>query len=314
MTTSSAPATTEFTVPESAAGLRLDQCIARCVPGLSRRTARIALDLGAVFVDRKRVKVASRIMRLGQLVRVNIGSAFFNATQSAGNEARALDEAKLPQPELLFEDEHVLVVFKPAGLLTAPTPEGDRNNLLSVLSRRTHPPETLYIVHRLDLPTSGILVVARTALANRVLSETFRAHSLVRRYDVWVAGHVKECTQTVRVPVSAKPAVTHLETQRHYTTVNGLAFTHLRATLETGRTHQIRIHVASLGHPVLADQKYGQRSSWHPPRLALHACHLSLSHPVTREPLSFDAAIPSDLNSWLAQLTSPSHPSETLGP
>jgi 23S rRNA pseudouridine1911/1915/1917 synthase len=299
--TSATPETTEFRVPAEAAGLRLDQCLARCVPGLSRRTARIALDLGAVFVDRKRIKVASRVMRVGQAVRVTIGSAFFKATQNTGANARNQDEAKLPQPDILFEDEHVVVVFKPAGLLSAPTPESDRNNLLSMLSRRTHPPQTLHIVHRLDLHTSGILVLARTELANRVLSETFRLHNLVRRYDVWVEGHAPLGLRTTNAPVGGKPATTHFETLSHHTAAAGAPFSHLQATLETGRTHQIRIHSSSSGHPVLADQRYGQRASWHPPRLALHACHLTVPHPFNQQPLSFDAPVPPDLASWLLQ-------------
>lgn len=303
MTTVPAPATTEFQVPAEVAGLRLDQCLARCVPGLSRRTARVALDLGAVFVDRKRVKVASRIVRAGQTVRVNIGTAFFNATQSPGLQARARDEASLPQPDVLFEDEHVVVVSKPAGLLSAPTPESDRNNLVSLLSRRTQPPQPLYVVHRLDLHTSGILAVARTELANRVLSETFRKHTLTRRYDVWVEGHFPEGLQTTHIPVGGKAATTHFETLRTYMSQTGAAFTHVRATLETGRTHQIRIHTSSLGHPVLADLKYGQRAPWHPPRLALHACHLTLPHPVNNQPLVFDAPVPSDLADWLLRIT-----------
>jgi 23S rRNA pseudouridine1911/1915/1917 synthase len=293
------PASTEFRVPPEAAGMRLDQCLARCVPGLSRRTARIALDLGAVFVDRKRVKVASRVMRTGQTVRVNIGSAFFNATRSTGDDARSQDEAKLPQPDVLFEDEHLMVVFKPAGLLSAPTPESDRNNLVSLLARRTHPAQHLYVVHRLDLHTSGILVLARTELANRVLSETFRQHTLTRRYDVWVDGQVSFMSHTARTPVGGKAAITHFEAQRCYTTENGASFTHLRATLETGRTHQIRIHTSTLGHPVLADQKYGRRADWHPPRLALHACHLTLPHPLDARTLSFDAPVPLDISTWI---------------
>lgn len=310
MTTASAPATTEFQVPTDVAGLRLDQCLARCVPGLSRRTARVALDLGAVFVDRKRVKVASRIMRAGQTVRVNIGTAFFNATQSAGLVARARDEAALPQPDVLFEDEHLVVVFKPAGLLSAPTPESDRNNLLSVLARRTQPPRPLYVVHRLDLHTSGILALARTELANRVLSETFRNHTLTRRYDVWVEGRFPESSQTTHMPVGGKPAITHFETLSTLATPDGAEFSHVRATLETGRTHQIRIHTSSLGHPVLADLKYGQRAPWHPPRLALHACHLTLPHPVNHQPLVFDAPVPSDLADWLHRVTEGTHSQE----
>jgi 23S rRNA pseudouridine1911/1915/1917 synthase len=314
------PPTAEFEVPSDAAGLRLDQCLARCVTGLSRRTARIALDLGGIFVDNKRVKVASRKVYPGQRVRVYLGTAFANATKATGRDARARDEAKLPPPRILYEDEHVITVFKPAGLLTAPTPESDRNNLLSVLSHRTQPPERLFVVHRLDLHTSGVLIIARSELANQRLSETFRTHTLTRQYEVWVSGHVPEQEFSVTTPVGGKPAITHFRVLRRLTIpeANGSAVspddgssanatqhpvTHLEATLETGRTHQIRIHASSMGHPVLADPKYGQRESWHPRRLALHAKRLALPHPATGEPLDFVAPPPEDLEAWLANVT-----------
>lgn len=314
------PPTAEFEVPSDAAGLRLDQCLARCVTGLSRRTARIALDLGGIFVDNKRVKVASRTVYPGQRIRVYLGTAFANATKATGREARARDEAKLPPLRVLYEDEHVITVFKPAGLLTAPTPESDRNNLLSVLAHRTQPPERLFVVHRLDLHTSGVLIIARSELANQRLSETFRSHTLTRQYEVWVSGDVQEREFSVTTPVGGKPAITHFRVLRQLTIpstnspavgsdvrpsgdATGHLVTHLEATLETGRTHQIRIHASSIGHSVLADPRYGQRESWHPRRLALHAKRLALLHPVTQQPLDFVAPSPEDLEEWLANAT-----------
>lgn len=298
-TAASAPST-QFDVPPDAAGLRLDQCLARFVPGMSRRTARIALDLGGVFVDNKRVKVASRQVYPGQRIRVHLGTAFATATKATGRQARAQDEAKLPPARVIYEDEHLIAVFKPAGLLSAPTPESDRNNLISVLSHRTDTPERLFVVHRLDLHTSGVLIVARTEAANQRLSEVFRTHELQRSYEAWVAGHVEEAEFSVRVPVGGKSATTHFRVLQHLWR-DGQPLTHLQAVLETGRTHQIRIHAASKGHPVLADLKYGNRETWHPPRLALHAKRLSLLHPISRVALDLVSPPPDDLEAWLSE-------------
>lgn len=289
----------QFEVPADATGLRLDQCLARCIPGLSRRTARIALDLGGVFIDNKRVKVASRKVYPGQQVRVHLGTAFATATKATGRDARARDEAKLPPPQILFEDEHLIAVVKPAGLLSAPTPESDRNNLVSVLSHRTSPPERLFVVHRLDLHTSGVLVVARSEAANQRLSEIFRVHDLTRCYETWVSGHVASPSFTVSTPVGGKPATTHFRVLAHLDSEQH-PITHLEAILETGRTHQIRIHAASIGHPVLADLRYGVRDTWHPPRLALHAKELTFAHPSTGVPLALSAPTAEDLERWLA--------------
>ncbi len=295
----SAPST-QFEVPSDAAGLRLDQCLARCVPELSRRTARVAVDLGGVFVDNKRVKVASRKVYPGQKIRVHLGTALSTATKATGRHARAQDEAKLPPARIIFEDDQLIAAFKPAGLLSAPTPESDRNNLISVLSHRTEPPERLFVVHRLDLHTSGVLVVARTEAANQRLSEVFRTHELERSYEAWVAGHVEETEFSVRVPVGGKPAITHFRVLEHLWHEEH-PITHVEAVLETGRTHQIRIHAASKGHPVLADLKYGHREVWHPPRLALHAKRLSLLHPISGMPLELVSPPPDDLGGWLSR-------------
>lgn len=288
----------EFDVPAEASGLRLDQCLARCVEPLSRSSARVALDLGAVFVDDRRVKVASRKVVAGQHVEVHLGGAFERAHKQVGRAARARDEAHLPAYRVLFEDEHLVAVYKPAGLLSAPTPEGDSGNLQMQLSRRGAP---VFVVHRLDLQTSGVLVYAKTSASNHALGELFRQHDLTRRYDVFAAGASRDENFSVRQSLSGKPALTHFRRLAQHA-----SFCHLEATLETGRTHQIRRHLLSRGLPVLADAEYSRREPWHPQRLALHAKHLSFVHPATRAPLAFDVDLPDDLASWLAASTASS--------
>lgn len=286
---------TRFKVPAEAAGLRLDQCLARCVPELSRRTARIALDLGAVFVGRKRVKVASRAVEVGQEITVHLGGAFERATRQVGRAARSSDEQALPPPEVLYEDGDLIVVNKAAGVLTAPTPESDRNNLLSQLRQRVG--MELFVVHRIDLQTSGVLVFAKNAHANRSLAEVFREHQLTRRYDVLASGVFPPELQTIEADVGGKRAVTHLTLVQQRP-----LYCHLEATLETGRTHQIRIHLNGVGHPVLADPKYGPgRQRWHPPRLALHARTLAFPHPADGRLVTFETALPEDLRAFLAR-------------
>jgi 23S rRNA pseudouridine1911/1915/1917 synthase len=286
----------EFRVPEDVAGLRLDQCLARCVEQLSRTSARVALDLGAVFVDHRRVKVASRRVSAGQHIAVNLGGAFERAQKHVGREARAEDEARLPEYQVLFEDEHVVVVNKPAGLLSAPTPEGDWGNLQTLLARRQRPESSMYVVQRLDLQTSGVMLFAKTALSNEKLSSLFRTHSLIRRYDAFSAGAAESDLFSVQQSLSGKTALTHFRRLAQYPD-----FCHLEATLETGRTHQIRRHLQGRGLPVLADLEYGQRAPWHPARLALHAKYLNLAHPISGASLEFEVPLPADLANWLQQ-------------
>jgi 23S rRNA pseudouridine1911/1915/1917 synthase len=280
-----------FEVPDSADQLRLDQCLAQCVPGLSRRMARVIIDLGGVFIDKKRVKVASRKVFRGQRIAVHRGGAFERATKVTGKQARARDEAALPQFRVLFEDEHVVAIDKPAGLLSAPTPESDRNNLLSILAEtRAH----VSVVHRLDLQASGVMIFAKTGEANEKLSDLFREHTLTRRYDVLVAGVPAQQTLHVTVPVQGKPAATDFRCVEAFE-----RFSHLEATLHTGRTHQIRLHLVHVGLPVLADPRYAPRADWHPPRLALHAKLLELAHPVSGDTLTLSSPLPPELADWL---------------
>jgi 23S rRNA pseudouridine1911/1915/1917 synthase len=294
-----------FTVAQAEAGLRLDQALAARVPGLSRRRARLLLDIGGVFVDGRRVKVAGRPVHVGEKIVANLGGALERATQKLGRAARADDEARLPTFGVVFEDEDIVVVEKPSGLLTAPTPESDRNNLASLLGRREGGAPVL-VVHRIDLETSGLLVFAKTPLANNVLSEKFRTHDLGREYLAVVAGAFPDGLRVIDRMVNGRRAVTHVSVEERV----GASATMIRCRLETGRTHQIRLHAQAVGHPVLGDPRYGGVPfSPRPPRMALHATLLAFAHPRTGAPLSFESPWPAELAAWVAALRE--HPSQS---
>ncbi len=271
-----------FAVADDEAGLRLDQVLPRHVEGLSRRKARAVIDTGGVFVDRARVKIAGRPVRAGQTIEVSIGGA--------------LDRQAGPEPRIVHEDADVIVVDKPAGLVTAPTPESDRGDLLDVLTRRYG---EVYLVHRLDLPTSGLLVFARTRDANKRLGDAFKAHDVDREYRAVAVGAV--AAQTIDRPIDGRRAVTHVEA------VEALAgATLLAVRLETGRGHQIRIHLAGIGHPVAGDREHGGAAeralSPRAPRLALHARVLGFTHPATGERVRFESELPAELSAWIDRL------------
>jgi 23S rRNA pseudouridine1911/1915/1917 synthase len=275
---------TRFEVAAEEEGLRLDQVIPRHVAGLSRRKARAVIDAGGVFVERARVKVASRPVRAGQAIEVNIGGA--------------LDRPAPPPPVIVHVDEHVIVADKPAGVVTAPTPESDRGDLLDQLARRYG---EVYLVHRIDLPTSGLLVFARTREANRRLGEAFVAHDVDREYLAVAVGAV--AAQTIDRPIEGRRAVTYVEPAESLA-----GATLVRVRLETGRTHQIRIHLAGIGHPIAGDAQHGGEASRtfvpRPPRLALHAGVLGFTHPATGARVRFVSELPADLAPWIARLRS----------
>jgi 23S rRNA pseudouridine1911/1915/1917 synthase len=259
--------------------------VPRHVDGLSRRKARAVIDVGGVFVDRHRVKVAGRPVRAGQTIEVTIGGA--------------LERAEPPAAAIVFEDAHVIVADKPAGLVTAPTPESDRGDLLDQLQRRSG---EVYLVHRLDLPTSGLLVFARTRAANKQLGDAFVRHDIDREYRAVALGEV--AAQTIARPIDGRDAITHVAP------IEALAdATLVGVRLETGRTHQIRIHLAGLGHPVAGDSQHGgeRARTFVPkaPRLALHAAVLGFTHPATGERVRFESAMPPELAAWIARLRPP---------
>lgn len=295
---SGTPRKVRLEVVAADAGMRLDQYLAARIEGLSRRKARVLLDIGGVFVDRARVKVASRKVRPGQVIEAHLGGALERATGEVGRRARERDAAALPAYRVVHQDDDVIVVDKPAGLLTAPTPESDRNNLADLLGRTVGP---VHVVHRIDLHTSGLLVFARTDAANRELSARFRAHEVVREYLAVLAGDLA-APATVELAVEGRRAVSHFAVEER---IGGLA-TVARVRLETGRTHQIRIHGRHLGHPVLGDARYGARSpelaGREPPRMALHATRLGFRRPGGDDALDFVSPLPDDLADWLQRL------------
>lgn len=290
--------THKLTVTPADKGLRLDQLLAARVPGLSRRKARVLLDLGGVFVDGARTKVAGKVLRPGQVVIANLGGALDRASGEVGREARARDERDLPAFGIVHEDPDLVVVDKPAGLLTAPTPESDRSNLSKLLEEKLGAP--IFVVHRIDLDTSGLLVFARTAEANRALAERFRVHDVDRRYLAALKGVLGEDEITVDVPVAGRRAVTHVRAIERREGV-----TRVECRLETGRTHQIRLHTKHLGHPVLGDRQHGERSLVDPPRMALHAAVLGFVHPRSGEAMRFERPWPEDLATWWASVAIP---------
>jgi 23S rRNA pseudouridine1911/1915/1917 synthase len=294
----SAPTRVVFTVTEEDAGRRLDQVLAARVPGLSRRQARVLLDIGGVFVDKRRVKIAGKPMYVGEEVVAVLGGALARATKRPGLAARDEDEQRLPAYAVVFEDDDIVVVDKPAGLLTAPTPESDRNNLADQLARRPGKGDEIFVVHRIDLETSGLVVLAKTPDANRALSARFRDHDIERAYLTVVAGAFPAGISSVDKPIAGRRAVTHVEIREHL----DAGATFLSCRLETGRTHQIRIHLSGLGHPVLGDARYGRAWAPAPPRMALHATTLGFAHPGDGRPLTFTSPWPPDLTPWLAGL------------
>lgn len=301
--------TVSFVAAPDDVGQRLDQLLAKRIEGLSRRQARTLLDLGGVFVNKVRTKFAARPTQVADEITAYIGGALSRAKNQVGTAAREEDASKLPAYEVMFEDEDIVVVNKPAGLLTAPTPESDRNNLADMLSRRGQRRSRLFVVHRLDLQTSGVLVFAKSPWANRVLSERFAVHDMFREYLAVVAGAFPGDVTTIDRPVGGKRAVTHVEVVERL----GERATVLRLRLETGRTHQIRLHVRGFGCQVLGDPDVPKAKGLPlPPRMALHAARLHFAHPVTREALAYEAPVPSELGAYITRLRNSAH--EPSGP
>lgn len=275
-----------FTVPPEDGTLRLDQLVAKHT-GLSRRQAREALSLGGVQVDRARVKVAGKLIKPGREVTV------------------AFDETLPEVPDVdvpvVFEDDWLLAVNKPAGLPTQGTWTSDRHDLLALL-RRQRPDLKLYLHHRLDQPTSGLLLFSKAAEANKGLTAQFEGRDLEKLYLARISGAMEPCT--VEEPIGRlrnanpgrfgcagdlmdpRPARTDFRPATAEETA-GLAPGHwIVARLHTGRTHQIRVHLAHLGRPILGDTLYGGAADT---RLWLHAWRLGLQHPVTGERLDLEA-------------------------
>jgi 23S rRNA pseudouridine1911/1915/1917 synthase len=289
-------------VTPALAGLRLDQALARLLPEESRNRLARLVEEGAVLVDGERARPRDKV-RGGERLDVTL---LARPEESAFRpEAIALD--------VVHEDADVLVVAKPAGLVVHPGSGNWAGTMLNALLHRVPALKLLPragIVHRLDKETSGLLVVAKHEAAMQHLVRQLQARTVKRTYlaiargvvasegkvDAPIGRHPVQRTR-MAVVASGKHAVTHYRVRERYA-----AHTLLECDLETGRTHQIRVHLASIGHPLEGDPVYGGRGARRLPRQALHAWKLAFVHPGTGKMVRFTAPPPDDFEALVASL------------
>jgi 23S rRNA pseudouridine1911/1915/1917 synthase len=289
--------TLRLSVPDEAAGGRLDQFLGTLSEVGSRAAAERALAAGAVLVDgRKRSK--SHRLEGGEELTVEVADA---APSTLVPEELSL--------RIAYEDEHLLVVDKPAGLVVHPAPGHPTGTLVhGLLAHEAAGGEEADrpgIVHRLDRDTSGLLVVARSPEAHRRLEKLVREHALEREYLALVCGRPRSRTGRIEAPIgrdrrdrtrhsldtaTPRDAVTHFEVAEELP-----RHTLLRVRLETGRTHQIRVHLAEIGLPVAGDAVYGRPGELGLERQFLHAARLAFPHPFSGERVECESPLPADL-------------------
>ena len=292
-----------MTVPVDLAGLRLDQALARLVPEESRTRLARLIEEGHVRVDGEPASNARLKLRSGETVELELAP-------------RPAQGAPRPQKIALaiaHEDDDVIVVDKPAGLVVHPGNGNPEGTLLNALLHHAPANADLPrggIVHRLDKDTSGLLVVARTEAAQLSLVRQLQARTVKRTYLALARGKVaaegtvdapmgRHPVQRTRMAVvrGGKPAVTHYRVRQRFG-----QHTLLECDLETGRTHQIRVHLASIGHAIEGDPVYGGRGARLIGRQALHAWKLAFDHPRNGATVSFESPLPADFRELLARL------------
>lgn len=261
-------------------------------------------------------------------IMLNGSRVFINVKVTAGDvvEIRMLQEYSddiLPQPlpiHILYEDDHLLIVNKEAGMIVHPTIGHYTNTLANGVVyhwQQAGVKHRFRPIHRLDQYTSGIVAIAKNRYVHHLLSEALKSRQIDRHYVALVHGCVLQSSGTIDAPidrapddphrrmvtVEGYPAITHYEVIKRYAHM-----TMIRATLETGRTHQIRVHFQHIGHPLLGDPLYGvddrQIDPIHPlqiDRQALHAIQLSFAHPLTKKSLTFKAPLPPDMEKLVAE-------------
>jgi 23S rRNA pseudouridine1911/1915/1917 synthase len=302
----------EVAVPEGLDGLRLDAAVARLF-GLSRAAAADLVDSGAVVIDGVRHE---RTHRVG-------AGAVLNVALPRPVALPAVVAAPVDGLTVVYDDGDLAVVDKPVGVATHASPGWDGPTVTGGLAAMGYrlsefgPAERGGVVHRLDVGTSGLLVVAKSERAYRELKDAFRSRRVDKGYHALVQGHPDPLRGTVDAPIDrhpsatfrfavvagGKPSITHYETIEAFPAASLLA-----VTLETGRTHQIRVHMAALRHPCVGDTTYGAD-----PVLAgrlgltrqwLHAVRLGFAHPADGRPMQFTSDYPPDLRHALEVLRS----------
>ncbi|MEZ5436173.1 MAG: 23S rRNA pseudouridine(1911/1915/1917) synthase RluD [Pseudomonadales bacterium] len=300
----------------STSGLRVDQVAAELFAEFSRARLQAWIKSGELLVDGNTVRAKDKV-HYGSVMSL---AAAVPVSENWSAQAIALD--------IVYEDAALLVINKPAGLVVHPgagSPDGTMLNALLFHDPTLASVPRAGIVHRLDKDTTGLLVVARTLQAHTDLVRQLQARTMKREYEAVVCG-VLTAGGTVDAPIgrhprdrvkmavvaTGKPAVTHYRVLQRFETL-----THVRCQLESGRTHQIRVHMAHIGHPLLGDAVYGgttrlrlpkqaqeatRRLLQQFPRQALHAAQLGLVHPETEEDMQWQAPLPSDMQQLLQVL------------
>lgn len=305
----------EARIGDGADGWRLDRALADAIPTLSRERLKVLIAGGKVSRAGELARDPARRARGGDLFAVAVPEP-----EPAHNEAQDIPL------RIAFEDEHLLVIDKPAGLVVHPAAGNLDGTLVNALLHHCRGGLSGIggvarpgIVHRIDKDTSGLMVAAKTDRAHEGLAKQFAAHSIDRRYRAIVAGQPRPADGTVDAPLArsatnrkkvaivagGKRAVTHYRTMER---LRDAALVECR--LETGRTHQVRVHMASIGHALLGDPVYGRakgdtaallrRLGFH--RQALHAAYLGFSHPVTSRAMAFESAWPGDMQELFSHL------------
>ena len=282
--------------------MRLDQALAQLMPEHSRSRIKSWIEAGRVMLSGEPA-AAKRRLRGGELVAV----VPLTDPRSMAIVAQKMDL------EIVHEDDVLIVIDKPAGLVVHPGSGNWAGTLANALLH--HAPQLAAvaragIVHRLDKDTTGLLVIAKTPTAHTDLVRQLQARSVRREYLALATGDLAR-SGTIDAPIgrhpvkrtsmavvaTGKPAVTRYEVRERFGDVTLLA-----CRLETGRTHQIRVHLASIAHPLLGDPAYGRRHPLAFGRQALHAWRLGLIHPRTRQPVEWEAPLPADFSALLATL------------
>jgi 23S rRNA pseudouridine1911/1915/1917 synthase len=298
--------TFELEIPAALGGKRLDQAVASLLPDYSRSRIQQWIEAGQVLLNGAAASVKQKVYG-GEVVLVVAQIA--PAEQVHQAEAIGLD--------IVFEDDALLVINKPPGLVVHPGAGNWSGTLMNALLHHgplAHELPRAGIVHRLDKDTSGLLVVAKTLPAHTALVRDLQARTVKRTYQAVALGYFDMASGTVeggigRHPTQrtrmalldhgGKPSVTHWRVLRQFEQA-----ALIECRLETGRTHQIRVHMTHLGHPLVGDAVYGPRKP--PiafPRQALHAWRLGLDHPSTGEPMQWEAPLPQDMVDLLESLS-----------
>ncbi len=299
----------EYTVPDEVVGLRLDKAITVLCEELSRNAVQQLIDENNILVN------GTPANKKYSVKKNDIITVVFPELKEL-----SVDAENIPL-DIIYEDEHLLVVNKPKGMVVHPAAGNYSGTLVNALLY--HCGNSLSgingvirpgIVHRIDKDTSGLLIIAKTDVAHKGLAEQIKNHSFTREYKTVVVGNVKDDKGTIDAPIGRHPkdrkkqavtdknsrnAVSHFEVIERF---NG--FTFLKVRLETGRTHQIRVHMAYRGTPVAGDTVYGNpKKSFGLQGQCLHAATIGFVHPVTKEYLEFTSDLPDYFSDFLRRIS-----------